>query len=842
MNGRHIFTTACAVAVVLCVGVGPAGAQTSNDGSVRGYVKDAQGGVLPGVTVSATSETAPTGRMAVSDPSGYFRLDNLLPATYAITAELQGFSKYRRDGIVVRAGLNLSLEIVMAVGGFSEIVEVKAETPMLEATTSVQAVNFSEEFQARMPITARRNWADVLSVVPGMVSAEGGLGGSTGNYYLRGAGRTSQVIAIDGGDMGGAQNSAANGTNISLEAIVDTQVKTGAVDASSPLGFGVVANMVTKSGTNTLRGSASLAYQASSWNGNNVPGGTSAAAATTQADFSLGGPILKNRVWYFGAYRYLTRSVGISRSATELANLKALYPEFTPFDSNDRFYEPFIKVTAQFGPKHQVSAYYQDDSAPTNGGLSTEVKAFGTAESGGLGWSANVSSVWSSAWITRFAASYNAKTFIRNYPNDKSTPVYRTFNLSSGRLVGNTLLAWLGNANNGVSFDQPYSKSMVSGDVTYYRSARGGAHEVKAGFYFQPNVHAGQVVYYANDGFSREELVLRDPNNPAGGTIPFSRRVYDNPIETSIDADTSDHAFYVQDNWRPTSSLTVNAGVRVDRIRRVDNLFDLETQNSIDVGPRVGLNYILTKDQRNAIYASWVRVHEMPQIGLFTAGSTSTGIRDLYDTNRDGVFETEFYTPTNTVLSSNRMVDPKRHQPHINEAIVGYRRQLPGQLTVDVSFAHRRFMNLIASYNVNGIYENGVFKGYRDVSQNDILLTTNTVDNWKVYNGIDILVTKQTRSLQLVANYGRQWRHISGTWDPNDPASFIQPNAFANNKGIGGTTNVEANNLSGTAQTNTPNWRDHVFRLAASYELPWQFRVATNYVVQSGVWSGPIVT
>ena len=82
------------------------------------------------------------------------------------------------------------------------------------------------------------------------------------------------MIAIDGADMASGQSGTANLVNMSTEALADTQVKTGAVDASSPLAFGVVVNMVTKSGTNTLRGSASLTFQAKSWNGNNLPGGT----------------------------------------------------------------------------------------------------------------------------------------------------------------------------------------------------------------------------------------------------------------------------------------------------------------------------------------------------------------------------------------------------------------------------------------------------------------------------------------------------------------------------------------------------------------------------------------
>ena len=134
----------------------------------------------------------------------------------------------------------------------------------------------------------------------------------------------------------------------------------------------------------------------------------------------------------------------------------------------------------------------------------------------------------------------------------------------------------------------------MTGDATYYRNAKGGAHEVKVGFYFQPTLHAEQNIVLSNGGFKHEAHVLRNPADLSAGTVPFWRQVYDIASYQPINADTADYAFYVQDNWRPTSRLTVNAGVRVDMIRRHDNLFDIETQKSTEIGPRLGVNYVLT--------------------------------------------------------------------------------------------------------------------------------------------------------------------------------------------------------------------------------------------------------
>src|SRR4030095_8219054 len=103
-----------------------ASAQTG-DGSLRGYVKDQQGGVLPGVTVTATSPALLAPVVAVSDTAGYYRVNNLPPGTYALSAELTGFAGYKREGILMRAGSTFSVDIEMTLSSVQESVTVTGE-------------------------------------------------------------------------------------------------------------------------------------------------------------------------------------------------------------------------------------------------------------------------------------------------------------------------------------------------------------------------------------------------------------------------------------------------------------------------------------------------------------------------------------------------------------------------------------------------------------------------------------------------------------------------------------------------------------------------------------------
>jgi hypothetical protein len=146
-----------------------------------------------------------------------------------------------------------------------------------------------------------------------------------------------------------------------------------------------------------------------------------------------------------------------------------------------------------------------------------------------------------------------------------------------------------------------------------------------------------------------------------------------------------------------------------------------------------------------------------------------------------------------------------------------------------------------AEVDVNGIYTDGVFRGYQDVSQNAILLQTNNVWNTPIYTAFEVVGSQGTRRSQFVVGYTRAFQHLDGTWQPNDPASFIQPTAFANNRGIGSIRGNESNSLSGTAQARNPMWIKHALRLAGSYDAPWRLTLSSNLSIFSGPYTGPIV-
>jgi hypothetical protein len=154
---------------------------------------------------------------------------------------------------------------------------------------------------------------------------------------------------------------------------------------------------------------------------------------------------------------------------------------------------------------------------------------------------------------------------------------------------------------------------------------------------------------------------------------------------------------------------------------------------------------------------------------------------------------------------------------------------------------NRNYKDRPALVETNGIYDGGVFAGVIDESQNLIYRVTNNEWNWFVYNGFEITVAKRTAKMQLLGSYTRNFQHLDGTWQPNDPASFIQPGAFANNRGLGTIRGNETNSLSGTSDTRSPSWQKHTLRIGGAYFLPWGFVASGNYTLLSGPYTGPVV-
>jgi hypothetical protein len=884
--GRYTLVFVLASSVV--VGVAAPALSQTGAGALLGSIKDEQGGVLPGVTVTATSPEAIKPGVAVSDASGNYRLINLPPGTYVVTAELSGFSNFRRESLLVRAGATFQVDITMKIGGLQETVTVAGESPMIEVSKPSNVLNIDGEFQKELPIAARKNWTDFLEATPGVHSRPFDDGSGRMVYFGHATEHFAHVTNLEGMQAGNYNDFQLTYVQMGSDMIQDIQTKTGGVDASTPMGTGLAINVITKSGGNQFRGTAGYAFQplASRLNGNNstaktlfkLPteirpyatcpsfecvstGGVPVLAGVNQLDGSFGGPILKDKVWFFGSFRWSDVETKISRIDKQVADIQNFFPSSSLFNQKIEGTQPYVKVTSRLGTGHELSVFYQNDR--TNGQSNWEyfygqVNGYGN---GGSLISGKLSSVWGNNLTTTFIAGYNNKgansegTFKWLNGIEQGTgpniEIYQSTRITSGLITGSGLI--LEGGNRDIEAIGPASVTMMRGDITYFKSGWKGSHEFQTGFFIEPGNTYDTMSRYTNDGFYQEFRVPVDYNTPSLGTIPF-RRYYADPTEIATrQAVDQNWAFYAQDSWKPTNRITASVGVRFDYVKREDKIFKVTRQKSWTTQPRFLFSYLLTEDAKNLLRGTWVRVGEqmMGRDAITSFGGEGTvNVRTLYDNDLNGVFETERFSAASTPALAGQQFDPKNHQPWVDEWIVGYRRQFPWQTSVDVGFISRSYKHTWALVEINGYWPSAPgqpFGGFGriDPERGEIEQQTNNTWSSLEYRALEITVAKNmSKGFQMMAGFNRQWHHMDGTWNPTDRAGFIEPDAFANDGNLYMPRgNNDRNSLpdTGNALSYGPTWMKYRFNLQGVYLGPLGLTFAGSYTLQAGPWSGAIL-
>jgi hypothetical protein len=839
----------------------PAFAQ-SGDGSLRGTVRDSQGGALPGVTVTATSDALLGPSVALTDGSGNYRLINLPPGTFTVTAELSGFSKFRREGVLLRAGSNFQVDITMEIGAIAETVTVAGDPPMLEVTKPSNVLTIDAEFQKEAPVVEGKFWSDFLMLTPGVISRPHNDASGRQNYFGNAVEHRDAVTLMEGLYAGNYNDFNINRTGLSSEAIQDTEVKTGGVDAASPMGYGLVINMVSKSGGNQYHGTGVLAYQPFDWNANNVTSGTPATRQVHQYDVSFGGPIKKDRTWFFGALRYTDNKSGTGRTPEQLAYHEAFFPDIPLENNTITGYQPWVKVSTKLSPNHDLSAIYQADRLLLNVVGAEDYEQVEVLSTGGPMFGGKLTSIWGQHLTTTFHVSYNTKggNNLDSYKFDKQGPltnIHREAFLNQGVLDGSGLLLrggqWSSTACNSCFDLDTSSITMLRGDLTYYKEGWGGSHQLQTGFLAMPRSIYDKNVRYLNNGFILEERRMVDPRNAAAGTVPFHRQhvIGDLNLDQSNGRD-KDIGFYAQDSWR-ANRLTTTLGIRVDLVRRFDVLRNLQRQSSTEVAPRLGFSYVLTADAKNVLRGTYGKYHQqlmgtrnpVPSFG----GNDAQGMRNEYDLDSNGVFETVITTPPVATTISSLQFDPDLHQPSFDEWSVGYRRQFPGQIAMDVGAVVKVNHDQYAQVDINGFYPDGPnkpFLGFGKVDPNQGLLYQLTNNTWSTthYRALQATLTKNmTHGFQVLFTAQRQWQHLEGTWNPSDPAQFIAPDAFPNNKNIWRTDGVQDQNslATGNSLVNNPMWNPYSVRMAGTWRAPWDLVASGSYTIVAGNWTGPVI-
>lgn len=902
----------------------------AGDSSLRGTVRDDSGAVLPGATVTATSPALIQPATTVTDSQGAYRLVTLPVGTYTLEASLSGFNTFRQEGILLRASSNFGVDPVLSIGGVEETITVTAETPMLEVSRPGNILTIEGDLQRDLPIQARGNWSDFLELTPGVNARPFDDGSGRMVYFGHATEHFSHVIQLEGMAAAGYTDSQVTYVGMNADMMEDMSVKTGGAEAKDPMGTGLIINVITRSGGNDLSGSAAYDHQDFDWGtgdddgltgffgDNEVPPGfnpfsseksnlagieqygssvydpetqegragstgTPTAHLVRQADFSFGGPVMRDKAWFFASYRYADLSARISRGGTDVERLTALSgialgglgtaPTYSEFLNTTTSHQPYLKISAQLNSSHELNAYYQRDTTENTSNREYDLASRLTVQTGGNLYGAKLTSVFGTNTTGQFTFSYNDKASqvpLDLQPQAGDLPLYLEIHSgysvnSSGTISGGGRLAAAGTPNGS---DRPARLILLRGDITRYVDDFAGSHEFGVGVYAAPwNRYPSTTTYSLMNGWSTEHHAMVDANgnltedpSAAAATRWFYRtRTGDEsgPIATlqTIDATDSDIGVYLQDSWKPVDRLTLNLGIRADFVRRSDGIRNFDRMNTVAIGPRAGFAYQVTADGRNILRGSYGRVHEQMNgrdaVTRVHGGATAGGYTE-YDHDGDGLPDHSVYNPPVATLPNDVLFDPDIGQPFVDEFIGGLRRQFGSQISVDAAVIHRRYQDNYALLDQNGYYPSqapapvplGEFQfGAVDIDQGSVLQQTNNSWSQLRYTALEITTARRTDRMSATLNFSRQWQSFGGDWNPHDPARYIHPEKFASTKALYMPRgNNEHNTLRASGVTSyAPTWRQWSLRGGMSYVMPYDFTVAVSYTGNAGPWTGPLL-
>jgi hypothetical protein len=355
--------------------------------SIAGSARDSSGAVLPGVSVEVSSPALiEKVRTAVTDDRGLFRIVSLPPGTYSVTFALAGFNQIRRDGIELSGAFTAQIDVALSVGGVSETVMVSAVTPIVDVQSIRRQTTISNEVLTAIPTA--RSWAATALLIPGIVTIGGGptdIQVTPQMTVFGGAGGRNNEgrMQVDGLNAGAGLGGSGVSTYVAdisnaQEVVTTTSGGLGEVEVGGPS-----LSIIPRSGGNTIGGAAYLSGVSKGMVGSNYSEALRVAGLTTPGQllqqwdytFGIGGPIKKDRLWY-----YVT-----ARDEGQYRSIPNLFPNLNAGDPARTLYVPdrtrevqgaeswrlyVVRLTYQATPRNKFNLHW-DEQHPCNGATFT---------------------------------------------------------------------------------------------------------------------------------------------------------------------------------------------------------------------------------------------------------------------------------------------------------------------------------------------------------------------------------------------------------------------------------------------------------------------------------------
>ena len=777
LRTKAVWSLAVALCFALICAV-PLSAQTVTTGNITGTVTDAQGGVLPGATITAVHTDTGTNYEAVTGTDGRYNILNVRVGAYTINANMSGFREQKQDKIQVQLGAEQTADFKLALASVSETVDVVANTPLIDLARAGTADNISNEVKELLP-TISRSLADVVRISPMFNAQGGGSGDSATVVSVAGNSPRYNALQIDGAanndlfglaSSSGAPGGTAETQPISLDAIQEIQLVVSPYDVRQGGFTGGGINAITKSGTNSIRGTAFFFTRDQDWVGKGFTNTKISTLKDKQGGGSIGGPIMKNRAFFFGTADYgrKERPTGFSvNQGGQTTGNAALVTQFVDTLKNKYGYTVPGDPLGEFNKLTNSDKYFVRGDVNVARGHQLTVRH-------------------------NYIDAYNdiMSTFLNNYRLPDAG--YRYFS-ETNSTVGQ-LNSQIGKGVNELRVtytrvrDQRGS-SLGAAPFPAVRVTLAPGFDVNAGTEnFSGRNAIDQDIIELNDAFTLMKgkhtwtfgthnefldlanLFIRD----AFGSYRFSSFAnFDAGFAQGFDRSfsaTSDPAqraafkvrqwgFYAGDQWRVGPSLTLTYGVRVDAPMYPEKpsanpvavtTFGYATDvvpNQVQFAPRAGFNWDVSGNGTEQIRGG---------VGLFTGRPAYVWISNQFgntgiDFNRIGAsfnananripFVADPFNQPTTVTGASAgsftneidVIDPDFKYPSILRGNVGYDRQLWGGFTGNFDLVFSKTIKDIAYENLNFAVNPAVtgiggrpFFARRFTTLSDVILLKNT--------------------------------------------------------------------------------------------------------------------
>jgi hypothetical protein len=363
MNQR-ITLAVLVAALMLCLAIPQAAAQLIT-GNVQGIVHDPQGAVIPGATVTLTSETKGTSLPnVVTGSSGDFLFAGVPTDTYSLQVSFKGFKTLKRNGISVSAGDRIGLGVIkLEVGGTSETVTVTAQTVQLQTQSAERSFTITTEAVANLPVSGR-SFLNFASLTPGVTA--GSYPGRTGDRYSTGSNSDTNVMMDGVSTMDTGSNSPL--LQMNQDSIDEVKVLVSNYQAEYGRSSGIQISGVTKSGTNGFHGSAYMLMRRTGWNEwsktAKLNGDTRGTTNEKDLGYTIGGPIGKpgknNKLFFFYSHEYAPGSTGGATVRYRFPTVAERAGDFSQTTDNNGNLYPYIKdplITGTCSASNQTACF-----------------------------------------------------------------------------------------------------------------------------------------------------------------------------------------------------------------------------------------------------------------------------------------------------------------------------------------------------------------------------------------------------------------------------------------------------------------------------------------------------